>query len=54
MNIGLYHVDKNQICNYKQLQCIREQETAKKTLHHHHYVEPCLPSCTEMEINLVG
>lgn len=47
-------LDKNRSCNYNQLLCIRQQDTATRALSHHHYIEKCLPSCTEQEINLVG
>lgn len=45
---------KHQYCDYRGILCVQQHKIAKKALHRHHIVEPCLPSCTEMEINFVG
>lgn len=50
----ILHVVRHQHCGYDQLLCIKRNRITKRTLHHHHFIEPCLPSCTEMDITLVG
>lgn len=36
------------------MKCIAEKKTKRLGLDHQKYIEPCLSSCTEMHIDLVG
>lgn len=46
--------DESNYCSYLETFCILRSEITEKTLEYHHKVEPCLPSCTEMDIEFIG
>jgi hypothetical protein len=46
--------DKQRYCDFKGSLCAKEEETEEKALLQNYKTKECLPSCTEMEIFLVG
>lgn len=47
-----YSIDKSQYCNYTQINCILTPQADFKT--YRDFKKPCLSTCTEMHLNLVG